>query len=207
MSTVTRISIIEKPQAKMNVYLDGALTYALPLDMEKELSVGQILTEEDQIRLERMSQYFKCLASGKRLVTNRPHSRKELKTKLLQRHYPSEAVDKVLDKLTEWGLVNDEEFAAYWIDNRNSCNPKSKLLTAAELRDKGVSSAIISAQVKNIDDSKNAYEIASRRAERLAGLDKNTFMRRLGSFLERRGFSYETIRPTVEKLWVEYKTN
>lgn len=33
--------------------------------------------------------------------------------------------------------------------------------------------------------------------------DKQSFTRRMGGFLQRRGFSFETIRPIIDQLWRE----
>jgi len=44
---------------------------------------------------------------------------------------------------------------------------------------------------------------AAKRARRLSGLEYQEFRRKLGEFLARRGFNYDTIEPVVERVWRE----
>jgi regulatory protein len=48
-----------------------------------------------------------------------------------------------------------------------------------------------------------ARRAAEKKARSLVNLDYPTFRRRLGQFLLRRGFPYETARALVEELWRE----
>jgi len=42
-----------------------------------------------------------------------------------------------------------------------------------------------------------------RKAQSLRTMDERTFRQRLGGFLQRRGFDYETTRTAVNRLWTE----
>jgi SOS response regulatory protein OraA/RecX len=73
-----------------------------------------------------------------------------------------------------------------------------------ELRKKGVAEEHIQSALARItDEPELAYQAGIRYAARLADLDRETFRRRLGAFLSRRGFSYGTIAPVVERIWKE----
>jgi len=54
-----------------------------------------------------------------------------------------------------------------------------------------------------IDDEESAYRAAQKRGRTLAKEDYETFRRKLGAFLRRRGFSYEVVSRTTERLWQE----
>ena len=45
-----------------------------------------------------------------------------------------------------------------------------------------------------------AYQAASDKARRLRGLDKRNFRTKLGAYLARRGFNYDTIGQVIERL-------
>jgi hypothetical protein len=49
----------------------------------------------------------------------------------------------------------------------------------------------------------DAYRAAHRRALQLRGLDEHTFAARLGQWLARRGFDWDTITAVVSRLWSE----
>jgi SOS response regulatory protein OraA/RecX len=54
-----------------------------------------------------------------------------------------------------------------------------------------------------VPEGEEAVEAGARKARALGMLDYSTFRERLAAFLQRRGFSYDVIGPTVERLWQE----
>ena len=75
-----------------------------------------------------------------------------------------------------------------------------------ELKQKGVSEEVLREALTATNDDEAAYTLAAKRAPRLAGLEKQDFRRKLGEFLARRGFNYDTIEPVVERVWRESQT-
>ena len=71
----------------------------------------------------------------------------------------------------------------------------------AELRQKQISEEIITDLLENLDEAPLAYRAAAKKSQQLRGLDWPEFRKKLTGFLARRGFSYDTIRPTVRKVW------
>jgi len=57
-----------------------------------------------------------------------------------------------------------------------------------------------------IDDDDSAYQAAISKARSLSLSDYQSFRRRLGEFLKRRGFGYGAINHTVERVWQERNT-
>ncbi len=110
-------------------------------------------------------------------------------------------------KLREQGLVDDAVFAQFWKENRESFSPRSQRLTSLELRRKGVGSELIDQVFAAVDDGDSAYRAALGRVRRLPLSDYQGFRRRLGEYLRRRGFNYEVINHTVERVWQEQGSN
>ena len=115
----------------------------------------------------------------------------------------ADCTEKVLAQLKEQGLVDDTAFARFWKENRESFSPRSRRLTSLELQRKGLDSGIIEQVVGEVDDSDSAYRAALSKARRLSPSDYQGFRRRLGEYLRRRGFGYEVINHTVERIWKE----
>jgi regulatory protein len=77
-------------------------------------------------------------------------------------------------------------------------------MLAIELRKKGIGEDIITQVLENTTaDEELAYNAAQKQVRRYRTLDWQDFRRKLGSFLARRGFSYETVNLTVHQIWVE----
>jgi regulatory protein len=101
------------------------------------------------------------------------------------------------------GLINDAAFAAGYAERRDRSSPRSRRLIAAELRAKGISRDVATQSTETVDDADAAYRAGARKATNLAGLAHADFRRRLGDFLMRRGFGYETTDTAVARLWLK----
>jgi len=109
----------------------------------------------------------------------------------------------VIERLRRIQLVDDAAFAAYWVEQRATHRPRGSRLLKQELRQKGISQDVLAEALPSDDDADGAYRAAQRKATSLRALDERTFKQRLGAFLQRRGYGYETVKPVVGRLWQE----
>jgi regulatory protein len=174
--------------------------------MKEGLQVGQELSTSQIEALARFDHLHRCLNTAVHYLSYRPRSEFELRERLHQRGFDSDSVEAVLAKLKEQGLVDDMAFAQFWKDNRESFSPRSQWLTKLELRQKGVANNIIDQIAGTIDDENSAYRAALGKAQGLLLADYQSFRRRLGNYLKRRGFSYGVINHTIERLWSELES-
>jgi regulatory protein len=98
-------------------------------------------------------------------------------------------------------LLDDEAFARYWIDQRESFRPRSHVALQHELREKGVSRAIIDQALLGLDELKSARQAAANKLYRWQKLPEEQFKLKLGRFLLRRGFSYEITNQLTSEMW------
>jgi len=147
--------------------------------------------------------YQRCHNAALRYLGYRQRSESEVRQRLLRHGFDSDCTGKTLARLKEQGLVDDTAFARFWKDNRESFSPRSRRLTRLELQRKGLESEVIDRVVDELDDSDSAYRAAVSMVRRLSASDYQSFRRRLGERLGRRGFGYEVINETVEKIWKE----
>ncbi|WP_158166874.1 recombination regulator RecX [Mycolicibacterium smegmatis] len=131
-----------------------------------------------------------------RLLTVRARTRAELETQLTKRGYPDDVSARVLDRLTEVGLIDDEDFAEQWVRSRHLNAGKGKRALAVELRKKGVDDEVISSALADLDaaaERQRAEQLVrdKLRRERLDGTPENDVKvtRRLVGMLARRGYN------------------
>ncbi len=203
MKKVTAISAGRRQGKRVNIFLDGKFAFSLEAEVavKEGLQVGQELSEDDIEALARSDLFHRCLGAAIHYLGYRPRSEAELRERLHWRGFDGDKVEATLAKLREQGLVNDLAFAQFWKDNRESFSPRSQWLTRSELRQKGVADDIIDQVVADVDDEDSAYRAAMSRARSLPLSDYQSFRRRLGEHLKRRGFSYRVISHTVEQVW------
>lgn len=144
-----------------------------------------------------------CLDAAFRYLSYRPRSELEIKVRLRKRGFDDLSIEGVLINLKEQGLVDDTAFARFWRDNRESFSPRSRTMLQRELRQKGVDSYIIAEVAEDLNEEVSAYRAAQKFMKRLTMADYDSFCRKLGSFLKRRGFNYNVTQHTVNQLWQE----
>jgi regulatory protein len=128
-----------------------------------------------------------------RLLTARARTRAELAGQLAKRGYPDDVSARVLDRLTDVGLVDDAGFAEQWVHSRRANAGKGKRALAAELHTKGVDNDVITSVLGGINPAEErgrAEQLvrARLRRENLSDADDARVSRRLVAMLARRGF-------------------
>ena len=133
-----------------------------------------------------------------RLLTARARTRAELEAQLAKRGYPEDVGAAVLDRLTQVGLIDDEDFAEQWVRSRQVNAGKAKRALAAELRTKGVDNDVIDAALAGVDPDSERVRAEQlvrdklRRERKLGDPDdkdaQNKVARRLVGMLARRGY-------------------
>jgi len=206
MSRITKITVGKSREKRFNIFLDEKFAFSVPAEVmvKDRLHKGRDLTGNDIEALSQSDSYYRCLNTALRYLGHRPRSESEMKQRLLRGGFDTVCIEKVLVKLKERGLVNDNDFARFWKENRNSFSPRSQRLTRMELQSKGLDRETIENIVGEVDDSENAYRAATGRVRRLSLSDEPVFRRKMSDFLRRRGFGYDVINHTVEKVWQEY---
>ena len=205
MKKVTALRTGRRQGKRVNVFLDGRFAFSLEAEVAVKhgLEMGQELSEGDIEALTRAHLRHRCLNAALLYLSYRPRSEAELRQRLHWRSFDGDNVETALAKLREQGLVDDLAFAQFWKDNREAFRPRSRWLTKLELRQKGVANDIIDQVVADVDEEDSAYRAAVSRARSLPRSDYQSFRRRLGEYLKRRGFSYQVINQTVERVWQE----
>ena len=137
-----------------------------------------------------------------RLLTARARTRAELAGQLAKRGYPDDVSARVLDRLTDVGLVDDAGFAEQWVHSRRANAGKGKRALAAELHTKGVDNDVITSVLGGINPAAErgrAEQLvrARLRRENLGDADDAPVSRRMVAMLARRGFgqtmAYEVV--------------
>lgn len=147
----------------------------------------------------------KLLDYSLKLISIRPRSTSELKLKLVgyaaKHKKPAAQIEEVIARLSEQNLLNDEEFARWWVWQRKTFRPKSGRLITLELAARGVAKEIITKVLANFSgDYEDAKKIADKKARLLTKLPFDQVKTKLSSLLARRGFSWETIQRVIDEM-------
>jgi regulatory protein len=203
VSKITALKVQAKDKRRVNVYLDGVFAFGLPDTVAASLRVGQLVSEEECVALRWRDTVERAYERALGFLSYRPRSTEEVARYLAGKQVPDDVAGEVIGRLQQAELLDDQAFARYWVENRESFRPRGTMALRYELRRKGVDDGAIEAAIRDVDESEGAYRAAQAQARRLAGADRESFRRRLGGYLSRRGYAYATVRETVERLWRE----
>ncbi|HEY5695668.1 MAG TPA: RecX family transcriptional regulator [Candidatus Saccharimonadales bacterium] len=207
---ITSITAQTKNDNRVNVLVDGTYRFSLDIFQVAELGirVGKEYTEEELAALETESQFGKLYGRALEYCLMRPHSAKEVRDYLyrktrdartkdgtIKKGVPVELTERTFNRLTQKGYIDDEKFARFWVENRNTTKGASRRKLAAELRAKGVELAIIERLLNESEraDETELQKVIAKKRGRYA--DDQKFMQ----YLARQGFSYDDIKDALAK--------
>ncbi len=136
----------------------------------------------------------------------RPRSKKEVRDylykKIERRHFSRDVANQAIKNLEEQDLVNDKNFIVWFVEQRNLSKPKSKFALKSELLRFGISKDLIDDYFLNneLPEDELALKALKPRWQRYSSLPSVKRFEKAASFLARRGFSFEIIKNTIEKL-------
>lgn len=148
--------------------------------------------------------YRKALEYALKLLAYRARTTAGIKKKMADKGFPSATIELVLNKLQAEGYLDDGQFVRNWIESRLAAKPMGRRRMVFELQQKGVAKETIIRALegysKNQDEMELATKLAEQRWQSSDNLSPEKAWQRLASFLERRGFSWDTIEAVRRRL-------
>lgn len=134
------------------------------------------------------------------LLAMRDRTRKDIAARLKKKKYSSEEIAAALDKLAEYGYVNDGKFARSYAASRLASGRASRLIRLELLR-KGVDrdlAAEVSGEIKQSpsEEVKAALALVGRKLPKNISRDKAAT--RIAGLLSRRGFSWDAVSAVLK---------
>jgi regulatory protein len=203
---ITALKYQKKNRDRVSIYLDGHFAFGLPAIVAASLKQGQHLSDAEIEALTEQGAAESLYNQALNYLSYRPRSQSEIIGYLQRRGASESQIDVVVERLKRAGLLDDEAFARFWIENRERFRPRGLRALHHELRSKGLDSEIIEQALTSVDASESAYHAASKKARQLSHLDQATFRRKLVEYLARRGFEYEIAREAADRHWTELAT-
>ena len=191
---ITKITQQVKRADRYSVYLEGKYKFSLGENelLKLGLHSGQEITEAELANYQDESAYGKWFDRTLNLLSFRLRSEWEFRDYLKHKNCPPEIIDKILNKLSNSGYVNDEQFAKRWVENRRLLKATSRRKLTQELKQKRISNDIIDkvlADDKNQTDEREVLrQLVAKKITRYP--DKLKLMQ----YLARQGYNYEDIK-------------
>jgi regulatory protein len=148
-----------------------------------------------------------------RLLSVRARSRKELKERLEKKGFSASVISSTLTDLQRVGLVDDNEFARMWVEERLRSRPSGARVLKWQLRRHGIHEELANSVIEKALDSEKelglVIELAQAKLRRLhskaqpgAEIGREE-LARIGRFLASRGFSFDVIKEAFNNILEE----
>ncbi|WP_051914670.1 regulatory protein RecX [Thermorudis peleae] len=200
---ITRLVPRGRTGERIAIYLNDTFAGEISAEVaaQQGLAVGQELDAASFASLLLRDEQKQALDAALRLIAARPRSAHEIRQRLQRKGFSTEAIDQAVAKLQEWRYVDDATFATLWVQSRQQARGRRRLLQ--ELREKGVAPELAEAVLPTADDElAAARQFVAKQAPRLTQVPKRVARRRLAGMLERRGFSWQTIRTVLREVGI-----
>ena len=185
---------------------DEFLILALEVFLKSGLKKNDELSDDRFSFFVRENRLYHIKQRAFRYLGRRLHSASELRTKLRQKGYEIEMIDQVIGELRDKSYLDDTEFASVFIEEKFKSKMWSERKLKSELIKKGISSSVISdvlsKKFPDEGDFNNALTVSLKKYKILQerNLDLQTTKKKLISFLNSRGYNYETIKQVCDKI-------
>lgn len=181
--------------------MDDKFGFGIDLDnfVLLHLKVDQELTDKEVEEIVRKAEFQKTLDKLLRFAMTRPRSEKEITDWFRRKKIHESMYENLLNKLKHLNLLDDLEFAKWWVEQRQNFRPKAKRILNQELRIKGIKQDIINEVLgeTKIDEEKMARELLNKKAYKWANLPVREAKQKKAKFLANKGFSWEIIENLV----------
>lgn len=163
---------------------------------DARLYVGMELDEDAFAALKRSSSRGLERQKALELLSRRPHSRRELKDKLLRRGVSEEDAEDCVQWLSDRGFLDDEEYAGA-VARHYAAKGYGAGRVRSELQRRGIDRELAADTLSDLPD--NAGKIDAFLARKLTDVNDREAVRKVSAALFRRGFSWEEIRAALRR--------
>lgn len=193
------VSALKKNSSdKILVEFEGgeSLRSTLAAVTDARLYVGMELDEDAFAALKRSSSRGLERQKALELLSRRPHSRRELKDKLLRRGVSEEDAEDCVQWLSDRGFLDDEEYAGA-VARHYAAKGYGAGRLRSELQRRGIDRELAADTLSDLPD--NAGKIDAFLARKLTDVNDREAVRKVSAALFRRGFSWEEIRAALRR--------
>lgn len=120
-----------------------------------------------------------------------PRSRGELSKYLLDKEFDPTVIERVLDRVSSMGYIDDAAYAQEWVRSRHRSRGLAPSVLKRELISKDVDLELIEAALESLSPDEThvrAYELAAKKYRSLLSVDHAVAVRRIAALLQRKGY-------------------
>lgn len=194
---ITDIKQQVKRQDRYSIYVDEKYSFSLSEHelLMQGLRIGHEFDAKEFEEIKDTALEDKAYMRSLDLLARRPRSVWEMNLYLKKKGYENNTIEKIVNKLSDRGLLDDKKFAESWVQSRRMLKSVSKRRLLQELQQKHISSDIISEvlEADDTDERSVLKELVEKKRTQTRYQDTDKLM----AYLMRQGFSYHDVKQAL----------
>lgn len=199
---VTNIEKKRNKEPSYAVFIDGQQAFYLcATDIAYfKLKPGQEIKEDVYEYICENLLYIKAQEAALHFIGFKARTEWEVERKLMQEDYTPEVIERVLLFLKKYQYINDKTYCEAYIRQSQKLRPRGSRLLSKELKERGISDSMIEQvlDMAELDETGAACQLLLKKTRGFLPQEEKE-KRRLYAFLQRKGFSFETIKEAWRK--------
>lgn len=205
MAVITKIESQKKSEDRVNIYVDEKFFMAIykELVFTFNLKKGDIIDEENLKNILKDEMFLKAKNKALNILSRASQSEKKIREKL-SNDFEEDTIDDVVDFLSKYNFINDNELASKIVSTNVNLNKYGKNKIKQNLYNKGLDKSAIDEAMNEIDSDtefENALYLAEKRYDRVKNEDPKKAYAKIANHLAYKGFSYDIIKSVLNKIF------
>ena len=159
--------------------------------VKHHIKTGSVFSDQQFEEIRKESENLSCFSDALSYVSKSLKTQKQVQDKLLEKGYMGQSIDEAINKLINYGYINDKYYAETFV--KQNKDKKGVLYLKQALKTKGVSNSIMSEIFEEFETDKQ--DIIALAEKFLRGKEIDIFTKqKLYRHLMSKGFTFEQVK-------------
>lgn len=200
---ITELVPQKRHKNRLNVYVDGEFSFGIDeFDAFRlKLKAGKEITEDEISEIKETVIFSKCKEYTLSLVSARFYTEEGIKRKLKEKEYDEETIEKTIEFLKEYNLINDFDYAKKYIEECLNLKKYGRNKIKMQLREKGILGDTIDEAMSYFDfDELENSNLAELVEKKLGGDFEYKNIMKTKRYFMSRGYDFGLIDRAIRKI-------
>ena len=205
MNIITKIEVGKRNKERVNIYIDEEYAFSISAELiyKENIKVKDKIDVDSLKKLADEDNYIKCKNTALKTIERTYKSEKELVQKLALKGYDDHIINRTINFMKEYNLLNDNNYATMYVKDKSRNIGKKKIKYS--LLQKGIDEEIIESELEKINNDEVkaiVYEMALKKYKVFSKRENDNYKltQKLYRFLMGKGYGYDLIKDVVKSI-------
>ena len=205
MNIITKIEVGKRNKERVNIYIDEEYAFSISAELiyKENIKVKDKIDVDSLKKLADEDNYIKCKNTALKTIERTYKSEKELAQKLALKGYDDHIINRTINFMKEYNLLNDNNYATMYVKDKSRNIGKKKIKYS--LLQKGIDEEIIESELEKINNDEVkaiVYDMALKKYKVFSKRENDNYKltQKLYRFLMGKGYDYDLIKDVVKSI-------